>query len=227
MQVEASRRPARPAPTIWRTIVEERAFGVVVLGRHRRAVRADIDPVERQRGLEAGAIVASSSAKNACSTGPFGSLIASTMPTGCHGPAASIAATKPGVSGSIVGVVRARLADDVVAFEIGAGDEMRLRRRRREFVALDREAEHGDARVGGGAGIHAAMLSPDLRTRSRLLPSSRRRRSTRNRMLRSAFGAREAPSPEPKSFAAHAAHNCPCVPRSSCSWVPVRLAGPE
>ncbi len=31
-------------------------------------------------------------------------LIASAMPIGCHGPAASIAATKPGVSGSIVGV---------------------------------------------------------------------------------------------------------------------------
>jgi len=43
----------------------------------------------------------------------------------------------------------ARFGHDVVAFEIGAGEKMRLRRRRREFVALDREAEDGDARVCG------------------------------------------------------------------------------
>src|SRR5262249_51909867 len=43
----------------------------------------------------------------------------------------------------------ARLADDVVAFEIGARVEMRLGRRRRELVAFDREAEQGDLRVVG------------------------------------------------------------------------------
>jgi hypothetical protein len=52
-------------------------------------------------GVSRRQVASSSSAKKPCPTGPFGSLIASTMPTGSQAPAASIAATKPGVSGSM------------------------------------------------------------------------------------------------------------------------------
>ena len=41
--------------------------------------------------------------KNACSTGPFGSAIASRMGTGSQGPAASMSAMKPGSSPSMCG----------------------------------------------------------------------------------------------------------------------------
>src|SRR6516165_7414442 len=46
----------------------------------------------------------------------------------------------------------ARVFDYRVAFEIGAGEKMLLGRRRRELVALDREAEK--CHTGGGRGGH-------------------------------------------------------------------------
>src|SRR5207302_11273545 len=65
----------------------------------------------------------------------------------------------------------ARLLEDVLAFEIGAGEKMRLCRGRRELVALDREAKDGDARGGGsGHGFHKWL---SLRAqRSNLAPAA-------------------------------------------------------
>jgi hypothetical protein len=107
-------------------------------------------------GLEPLRTYRAHSSKKPCSTAPFGSVIASAMPTGLHAPAvASIAATKPGVSGQHRrrrGA--ARFGQGIVAFEIGPGEEMRLGRRRRELVALDREGENcrcAARRAGGMA----------------------------------------------------------------------------
>jgi hypothetical protein len=44
----------------------------------------------------------------------------------------------------VLEVADAALVEDGVAFEIGASEKMRLRRGRRELVALDRKAEQRD-----------------------------------------------------------------------------------
>ena len=128
---------------------EQCALRVVVLGGHRGAVGADVDRIDRQGGGQPGADrVEQFDEEGVADRQPFGSVIASAMPIGVHGPALSIAATKPGVSGQHRRRHAPRLAHDVVALEIGAGEKMRLGRGRGEPVALDRKPHQGDARRG-------------------------------------------------------------------------------
>ncbi len=94
--------------------------------------------------------MSSNSTKKPCSTGPLGSVIANAIPTGVHGPDASIAATNPGVSGSMRGVA-ARVLNDRIAFEVGASEEMRLGRDGANLlhsIEKPRSATRGEDRLG-------------------------------------------------------------------------------
>ena len=137
-------------PTIAAHQLEQHALRVVLLGRHRRAVGADIDAVDRQGGNQ-----------------PALDRVEQLLEELVLDRAVRLAhrqrdADRLPRTGRVhrrdkAGRLRqhrrggaARLGDDVVAFEIGAREKMRLGRGRREFVALDREAEDRDAGIAGG-----------------------------------------------------------------------------
>ena len=93
-----------PGPTMRRTRASRVPSRVMVArwsGR-RRAARDRRRPAGRPRSGRSPS-VASGGRRNACSTGPLGSAIASRLGTGSHGPAASMAAMKPGSSPSMRG----------------------------------------------------------------------------------------------------------------------------
>jgi hypothetical protein len=129
---------------------EEGAFRVVVLGRHRRTVGADIDRVERQRRAQPGADRAEKFDKERVLDRPvrFGHRQRDadrdprTDPIHCRDEARRFGQHRRRRP--------ARLADDVVTLEIGPVEKMLPGGDRREFVALDREAHQGDARRRGG-----------------------------------------------------------------------------
>ena len=126
--------------------LEQEAIGVVLLGRQRGAVRADVDGVDGQRRFQALLDRGEQLDEEPVLDRSVGLGHREGYADGVHGPEASIAATKPGVSASMRGADGARLGEDRIALEIGARGEMRLGRGRREFVALDRKAEECDAR---------------------------------------------------------------------------------
>ena len=135
--------------------LEEDALGVVLLRRQRRAMRADIDAVERQGRLEPACDGVEQLREEPMLDGPVGPAHRQRDADRLPRPGRIHRRDKAGGLREHRRGRRARLRYEVVALEIGVGEEMRLRRRRREFVALDREAEDGDARGGGsGHGCH-------------------------------------------------------------------------
>ena len=133
-------RPDDPAHPL-----EQHALGIVLLGRQRRAVGADIDAVDRQRRVQPALHRVEQFLEEVVLDRPVRlghrQRDADRLPR----PGRVHRRDKARRLGQHRRGRAARLADDGVAFEIGAGEEMRLRRRRRELVALDREAEEGDA----------------------------------------------------------------------------------
>ncbi len=141
-------RPDDPAHQL-----EQRAFRVVVLGGQRRAMGAEIDAVERQRCGEPPLDGAEQFGEKTVLDRTVG--LAHRQRDADRLPRS--ARIHRGDEARRFRQHRrrraARFGQDVLAFEIGAGEEMRLARRRREFVALDREAEKGDpGRDRGGHG---------------------------------------------------------------------------
>ena len=124
---------------------EQHAFRIVLLGRHRRAVGADIDAVERQRrgqpALDRGEQFLEEVVLDRPVRLAHRQRDADRLPR----PGRVHRRDKARRLGQHRRGRAARLGEDGVALEIGAGEKMRLDRRRRELVALDREAEDGDA----------------------------------------------------------------------------------
>ncbi len=141
---------------------EQDAVRVVLLGRQPRAVRADIDGVDRQLRFEAALDRVEQLDKEG--------VLDRTVRLG-HRQCDTD--RRPGAGGvhrrdkarrfrQHARRRRARVLDDRVAFEIGASEKMRLGRHRRELVALDREAEECHARRGWAGHDGTGLLQSRL-----------------------------------------------------------------
>ncbi len=139
---------------------EQHAFRIVLLGRHGRAVRADIDAVQRQRSGQPALNCSQQLTKEFVLDRSIRLAHRQRDTDRMPWPGGVHRRDKAGRLGQHRRRGPARLGDDIVAFEIGAREKMRLCRGRSEFVALDREAEDCDAGVGSG---HGGAL--DLRLR--------------------------------------------------------------
>ncbi len=129
--------------------LEEDALGVVLRRRQRRAMRADIDAVERRCGLEPARDGVEELGEKSVLDRAVGFAHRQRNADRLPGPRRIHRRDKTRRLRQHRRGGSACLREDVVALEVGAGQKMRLRRRRREFVALDREAENGDTRASG------------------------------------------------------------------------------
>ena len=140
--------------------LEHDAFGVVLLGRDRRAMGAEIDAIDRHRGFEPARHRMDHFLEKAVLDRPI--RLAHRQYDTDRGPRRCRIHRRDKTRrfGQHRRGRAARLVEDCLTLEISARRKMRLCRGRREFVALDRKAENGDPRIGrSGHGCHRLSIA--------------------------------------------------------------------
>jgi len=141
---------------------EQDTVGVVLRGRQRRTVRADVNGIDQQGRFETALNRAEQLDKEGVLDRSVGLGHRQDDADRYPGAGRVHRRDKPRRFRDHAGRRRPRIIDDRSAFEIGAGEKMFLGRGRRELVALDRKAE--DRHAGGGGDSHSG--TDLLRSRS-------------------------------------------------------------